>query len=46
MKTLFTIIATVILCLFLGVILFKLLNGKIKKYTREELEEKQFGKKQ
>jgi Na+/melibiose symporter-like transporter len=45
MKILFTIIVTVFLCLFLGIILFKLLDGKIKKYTREELEEKQFGKK-
>jgi hypothetical protein len=44
MKLVSTIIAIVMLCLFLGVILFKLLNERIKKYTREELEEKQFGK--
>jgi hypothetical protein len=45
MKLSSIIILTILMSISLAFIISKLLNGKIKKYTREELEEKQFGKK-
>jgi ABC-type polysaccharide transport system permease subunit len=45
MKLVSIIVMTILMSIILAIIISKLLNGKIKKYTREELEEKQFGKK-
>ena len=44
MKLTSYIICTIALSIVFAVVIFYLLKGKIKKYTREELEEKQFGK--
>jgi ABC-type polysaccharide transport system permease subunit len=45
MRLVSLIIVTILMSVILAIIISKLLNGRIKKYTREELEEKQFGKK-
>lgn len=34
---------TILMSFIMAIIITKLLNGRIKKYTREEIEEKQFG---
>ena len=38
------IICTIVFSVFIAVLINYLLKGKIKKLTREEIEEKQFGK--
>ena len=44
MKLVSIIVMTILMSTILAIIISKLLNGRVKKYTREELEEQQFGK--
>ena len=44
MKLVSIIVMTILTSTILAIIISKLLNGRVKKYTREELEEQQFGK--